>query len=77
MGKYFESKTEDRRLKNKTIITICHLRYLEECCYKQNTPIYRIAMRSAWNDRGWSKTMSHVSNSTKIVLTIIDKLSSC
>lgn len=30
MGKYFESKTEIRRLKNKAFITICHLRYLED-----------------------------------------------
>lgn len=40
MGKYFESKTEDRRLKNKTIITICHLRYLEECSVTNKIYLY-------------------------------------
>lgn len=56
MSKYFESKTEVRRLKNKAIITIYHIRYLEECSVTNKihlrTCIYRIAMRSAWNDRG-------------------------
>lgn len=82
MGKYFESKTEVRRLKNKTIITICHLRYLEECSVTNKIHLY---IELLWEVHGttgegsfrWSKTMSHVFDSTKIVLTIIDKLSSC
>lgn len=82
MGKYFESKTEVRRLKNKTIITICHLRYLEECSVTNKIHLYIELLWEAHGTTGegsfrWSKTMSHVFNSTKIVLTIIDKLSSC
>lgn len=77
MGKYFESKTKVRRLKNKAIIIICHLSYLEECSVTNKIHLY---IELLWEVHGtkedgsfrWSKTMSHVFNSTYIVLTIID-----
>lgn len=54
MSKYFESKIEVRRLKNKVIIIIYYIRYLEECFVINKIYlcicIYRIVMRSVWND---------------------------